>query len=105
MLVITGDWIKQILTNKSIGHVEPFYEHFSLNMSKNFRYQQCLSFFEILGEVLVVDDVWLSNKHEIYPNASVDENCIEVEFQGDHFYCVELRQFYVSLKLKGNGTY
>ena len=52
------------------------------------------------GKVPVVDDVLSSNEQEIYPTTSLDENCIEFEFQTDRNYHVDLRQSYLALKLK-----
>ena len=52
------------------------------------------------GKVPVVDDVLLSHEQEIYPTTSLDENCIEFEFQTDRKYYVDLRQTYLALKLK-----
>ena len=39
-------------------------------------------------------------EQEIYPTTSLDENCIEFEFQTDRSYYVDLRQSFLSLKLK-----
>ena len=52
------------------------------------------------GKVPVVDDVLSSHEQEIYPTTSLDENCIEFEFQTDRNYYVDLRQTYLALKLK-----
>ena len=52
------------------------------------------------GKVSVVDDVLSSHEREIYPTTSLDENCIEFEFQTDRNYYVDLRQTYLALKLK-----
>ena len=41
-----------------------------------------------------------SPKQEIYPTTSLDEYCIEFEFQTDWNYYVDLRQTYLALKLK-----
>ena len=81
-------------------------------MSKNnFRYQ---SFVEVSGnprrKVPIVDDVVSSHEQEIYPASSLDENCIEFEFQTDRNYYVDLRQSFMALKLKfvkgrGYATY
>ena len=51
-----------------------------------------------------------SHEQEIYPTTSLDENCIEFEFQTDRNYYVDLRQTYLALKLKlvkgrGHETY
>ena len=60
-----------------------------------------------LGQkVRVVDDVLSSHAEEIYPTASLDEKCIQFEFQTDRNYYVDLRQSYLALKLtlvKGRG--
>ena len=52
------------------------------------------------GKVPVVDDVLSSHEQEIYPTTSLDENCIEFEFQTDRNYYADLRQTYLALKLK-----
>ena len=52
------------------------------------------------GKNPVVDNVLSSHEQEIYPATSLDENCIEVEFQTDRIYYVDLRQTYLALKLK-----
>ena len=52
------------------------------------------------GKIPVVDDVWSSHEQEIYPTASLDENCIEFEFQTDRNYYVVSRQTYLAVKLK-----
>ena len=52
------------------------------------------------GKVPVVDDVLWSHEQGIYPTTSLDENCIEFEFQTDRSYYVDLRQTYLALKLK-----
>ena len=52
------------------------------------------------GKVPGVDDVLSSHEQEIYPTTSLDEYCKEFEFQTDRNYYVDLRQTYLSLKLK-----
>ena len=42
----------------------------------------------------------MSHEQEIYPTTSLDENCIEFEFQTDRNYYVDLRQTFLALKLK-----
>ena len=70
-------------------------------MSTNFRYQAFVAVSGNLGgQVPVVDDVLSSHEQEIYPTTSLDENCIEFEFQTDRIYSVDLRQTYLALKLK-----
>ena len=79
-----------------------FYKHFSLIMSNNnFRYRPFVAVSENLGgKVPIVDDVLSSHEQEIYPTTSLDENCIEFEFQTDRNYYVDLRQSFLALKLK-----
>ena len=70
-------------------------------MSNNFRYQPFVAVSGNLGgKVPVVDDVLSSHEREVYPTASLDENCIEFDFQTDRNYYVDLRQTYLALKLK-----
>ena len=52
------------------------------------------------GKDPVVDDVLSSHEQEIYPTTSLDQNCIEFEFQTDRSYYVDLRQMDLILKLK-----
>ena len=76
-------------------------------MSSNFRYQSFVAVSgDLGGKIPVVDDVLLSHEQEIYPTATLDENCIEFEFQTDRNFYVELRQTYLALKLtfvRGRG--
>ena len=80
-------------------------------MSSNFRYQSFVAFSGYFGgKVPVVDDVLSSHEQEIYPTTSLDENCIEFEFQTYRNYYVDLRQTYLALKLnlvrrRGYETY
>ena len=70
-------------------------------MSINFRYQPFVAVSGIPGgKVAVAEDVLLSFEQETYPTTSLDENCIEFEFQTDRNYYVDLRQTYMALKLK-----
>ena len=70
-------------------------------MSSNSRYQPFLAVSGNLGgKVPVVDDVFSSQEQEIYPTTSLDENCIEFEFQTDRNYYADLRQTCLALKLK-----
>ena len=70
-------------------------------MSRKFRYQTFLAISASLGgQVPAVDDVLASREKEIYSTTSLDENCIEFEFQMDRNYYVDLRQTYLALKLK-----
>ena len=66
-----------------------------------FRYQP---FVAVSGnpavKVLVVDDVLSSHEQERYPTTTLDGNSLELESQTDRNVYVELRQTYLSLKLK-----
>ena len=76
-------------------------------MSKNFRYQLFVALSGNLGgKVLIFDGVLSSHEQEICPTTSLDENCIEFEFQTDWNYYVDLRQSFLALKIrfvKGRG--
>ena len=71
-------------------------------MSNNtFRYQPFVAVSGNLGgKIPIVDDVLSSHEQEIYPTTSLDENCIEFEFQTDRNYYVDMRQSFLALKLK-----
>ena len=70
-------------------------------MSSNFRYQSFVAVSGNLGgKVPVVDNVLSSHEQQIYTTTSLDENCIEFEFQTDRSYYVDLRQTYLAVKLK-----
>ena len=70
-------------------------------MSSDFLYQLFVAVSGNLGgKVPVVDDVWSSHEQEIYPITSLDENCIEFDFQTDRNCYVDLRQTYLAWKLK-----
>ena len=67
----------------------------------NFRYQTFVAVSRNLGgKVPIVGDVLSSHEQEIYPTTSLNENCIEFEFQTDRNYYVDLRQSFLALKLK-----
>ena len=69
--------------------------------NNNFWYQPFVAVSGNLGgKVPNVDDVLSSHEHEIYPTTSLDENCIESEFQTDRNFYVDLRQSFLALKLK-----
>ena len=52
------------------------------------------------GKVPIADDDLSSHEQQIYPTTSLDENCIDFEFQTDRNYYVRLRQSFLALKLK-----
>ena len=69
--------------------------------NNNFRYQPFVAVSGNLGgKVPIVDDVLFSHEQEIYPTTSLDENCIEFEFQTDRNYYVDLSQFLLASELK-----
>ena len=69
--------------------------------NNNFRYQPFVAVSGSLGgKVPIVEDVLSSQEQEIYPTTSLDENCIEFEFQTDRNYYVDLGQSFLALKLK-----
>ena len=69
--------------------------------NNNFRYQTFVAVSGSLGgKVPIVDDVLSSHEQESYPTTSLDENCIEFEFQTYRNYYVDLRQSFLALKLK-----
>ena len=72
-----------------------FWYHSFVGVSRNFG-----------GKVPIVDDVLSSHEQEIYPTTSLDANCIEFEFHTDRNSYVDLRRFFLALKLnfvKGLG--
>ena len=69
--------------------------------NNNFRNQPFVAVSGNLGgKVPIVDEVLSSHEQEIYPFFSLDENCIELEFQTDRNYYVDLRQSFLALKFK-----
>ena len=81
-------------------------------MSNNiFRYQLFVAVSgKLRWKIPIVDDVLSSHEQEIYPNTSLNENCVVFEFQTDRIYYVDLRQSFLALKLKfvkgrGYNTY
>ena len=69
--------------------------------SNNFRYQPLVAVSGNLGgKVPIVDDILSSHEQETYPTTSLDENCIEVEFQTERNYYVDLGQSFLASKLK-----
>ena len=73
----------------------------SLIMSNNFRYQPFVAVSGSLGgKVPIFDDVLSPHEQENYPTTSLDEICIEFEFQTDRNYYVDLRQSFLALKFK-----
>ena len=77
-----------------------YYKHFSIFMSSSFLYQPFVAVSGNPGEnVPVVDNVLLSHEKEMHASTSLEENCVESEFQTDRNYYVDLRQTYLAVKL------
>ena len=53
-----------------------------------------------MGKVPVVYNDLSSNEQKIYPTISVEENCIQFDFQTDGNYYVDLRKIFLAFKLK-----
>ena len=70
-------------------------------MSRKFLYQNFVAVSANLGgKVSVAEDVLSSHDQAVYRTTSLDENWIELEIQTDRSYYVDLRQKYLSFKLK-----
>ena len=97
-----GESFQQNLLNNPVGREEAFLQTFLVD---HFKQQLSVPTFVALpgnlgGKVPIVVDVLSSHEQEIYPTTSLDENCIEFEFQTDRNYYVDLRQSFLALKLK-----
>ena len=99
---LQAESFQQNLLNNPVGREEAFLQTFLVDHVK----QQfsvptfCGSVWQSWREIPIVDDVLSSHEQEIYPTTSLDENCIEFEFQTDRNYCVDLRQSFLALNLK-----
>ena len=70
-------------------------------LQKKIRYQPYVAVSGNLGgKVPVVDDVLSSHEQQIYPTTLLYENSVEFEFQTYRKYYVDLRQSYLTLKVK-----
>ena len=78
------------------------YKDFSLIKSdNNFWYQPSVAVSgNLRGKVSIADDVLPLPEQDIYPTTSLDENCIEFEFQTDRNNYVDLRHSFLAFKLK-----
>ena len=91
----------ETLQNKPVGCEETFLQIFLINHVEQFSGPTCCGSSGNHGvKVPVVDDVLSSREQEIYPTTSIDENCLEFEFQTDRNYYVDSRQTYLAVKLK-----
>ena len=97
-----GESFQQYLLNNPVGREETFLQTFLVgHMKQHFWYQTFVAVSGNLGgKVPIVDNVPSSHKQEIYPTTSLDENCIEFDFQTDRNSYVDLRQSFLALKLK-----
>ena len=69
--------------------------------NNNCRYQPFVAVSGNLGgKVPIVDDILSSYEQENHPTTALDENCIEFKIQTDRNDYVDLRQFFLALKLK-----
>ena len=67
----------------------------------NFRYQPFVAVSGNLGgKIPIVDDVLSSHEQENRPTTSLDEKCIEFEFQRDRNYYLDFRHSFLALMLK-----
>ena len=105
-LVVAGKGLRAESIQQNLKTNQPvarrlFYKHFSTIMSGSFRHQPFLELSGKLGgKVPVVDDVLSPHVQAIYHATSLEEDCIEFEFQTDRNYYVNLRQTNLALKLK-----
>ena len=98
-------------TNQWVAKVAKSVQNFSVIMLKNFHYRLFVAVSGNQGgKVPVLDDVLLYHEREISLTISLDENCIEFEFEKYRNYYADLRKLYLTLNLKlvklcGNETY
>ena len=98
-----GESFQKNLLNDAIGREETFLQTFPVDhVKQQFSVPSfCGSVWRNLGgRVPIVDKVLSSHEQKIYPTTSLDENCIEFEFQRDRNYYVDLRRSFLALKLK-----
>ena len=68
-------------------------------LNNNFRYQPFVAVSENLGgKVSIVGDVLSSHEQKIYPTTSLDENCIEFEFQTERNFYVDLTPSFLGIE-------
>ena len=94
---VRAESFQQNQQNKSVGRGETFLQTLLINHVKFFWYQPFVAVSgNLVGKVSVVEHVLSSHEQETYPTTSLDENCIEFEFQADRKYYVDLRQTYLA---------
>ena len=101
-VVNSGDPFQQNLLNNPVGREETFLQTFLVDhVKQHFSVPTFVAVSGNLGgKVPIVDDLLSSHEQEIYPTTSLDENCIELEFQTVWSYYVDLRQLFSASKLK-----
>ena len=81
---IQAETLQQNLRKKPVGREENFYKLFRLIMSGKFRYQPFVAISGNRGgKVPVVDVILSSQERKNYPTISIDETCVECDFQTD----------------------
>ena len=98
MVVNRGESFEQNLLNNPVGREETSLQTFLVDHVKHFSVPTFVAVSGNLGGKVPI--VLSSHEQEIYPTTSLDENCIEFEFQTDRNYYVDLRQSFLALKLK-----
>ena len=88
------------MSNKPLGREETFLQTFLINHVEPFLAPNVLTGSgNPEGKVPVNDDALSSREQEKFSTTSLDENCIEFEFQMDPNYYGNLRQTYLALTL------
>ena len=83
---------QQNMQFKPVGRNETIRSTFFIDHVEEFLVPTfCGSFWNLGGEVPVVNDILTSNKKN-YPSILLDENCIDFEFETNRNFCVDLRQ-------------
>ena len=98
---LQAESFQESLQNRPVGREETILQTFLKIIPSNFRYQP---FVAVYGcnrrKVAVFDDLMSSREHQNYPTTSLNENCIEFQFQSDRNHYVDLRPTYLVLELK-----
>ena len=91
----------QNLQNKPVGRQETFlHKRFTIHVEQFAEPNFCGNFWKSWSEKPKSDNVLSSHENEVYPNSSLNENCIKFAFQTDRNYNVDLRRTYLASKLK-----
>ena len=102
MAVNRRESFQQNLINNPVGRKETFLQKVLVDhVKQQFSVPTFVAVSGNLGrKVPIVDEVLSSHEQEIYPTASLDENCIQLEVQTDRNFYIELRHAFLALKLK-----